>query len=79
MVQTLAVHPKGYPNCPTPNEGRSVSIHTEAGHIINATENYYGGVRLIIECDEGVCEPFEFSMNKDQWVALVAQGFKVLG
>jgi hypothetical protein len=54
-----------------------VSIHTKAGHIVNAVP-HYGGVNIIIECDEGVCEGVEFAMNRNEWLALVAQGCAAL-
>ena len=54
-----------------------MGIHTEAGHTINA-EQTYGGVRLMIECAEGVCETAEASLSRDEWMALVIQGSAAL-
>lgn len=65
------------PRLLTPHEGRAVSIHTSMDQIVNVAP-CPGGVKIVVECSEDVCEPVEIALSADEWDALVNQGNVVI-
>lgn len=53
-----------------------MDIHS-AGQSINIVPNY-GGVKIVVECSEGVCETVEYALSEGEFTALVTQGYKAL-
>lgn len=54
-----------------------MSIHTNADQTINVVR-HHGGLRIVIECADDICEPVEFDMSADEWFALVNQGYRAI-
>lgn len=54
-----------------------MSVHTDDGQVLNVVP-HHGGVRILVECADEVCEPAGFALSADQWSSLVAQGFVIL-
>jgi hypothetical protein len=54
-----------------------VSISTTAGQTINVVPNY-GGVKIVVECSEDVCESVEYGLSESEFLALVIQGSAAL-
>ena len=55
-----------------------MSIHSTAGQTINVEPTGGGGVKIVVECSEDVCERDEISLSEDEWKALVIQGFAAI-
>lgn len=54
-----------------------MSVRTDDGQVLNIVP-HYGGVRIVVQCVDEVCDPVGFALDADQWSSLVAQGFVVL-